>query len=68
MLLARTDTLPEDTAEWSYRLRMDGFRAIPYRQDAACSSVGSVGFTLTVASGRLARKAFTRRVASKQSS
>jgi ATP-dependent DNA ligase len=31
MFLTRTDSLPEDSAEWSYELKMDGYRAIASR-------------------------------------
>jgi DNA ligase D-like protein (predicted ligase) len=34
MLLLRTDRLPTDTSDWSYELKIDGYRAIAFKTDA----------------------------------
>jgi len=33
MLLLRTDKLPDDPARWAYQLKLDGYRAVAFRED-----------------------------------
>ena len=58
MLLLRTDALPKGAGDWKYQLKLDGYRAIAFKREAACNFARAT--TMTSASAILPSSTVSR--------